>query len=32
LEGAIDAVDQGIIVVATVSSIGLVAIILRGRG
>ena len=32
LEGAIDAVGQGIIVVATVSSIGLVAIILRGRG
>ena len=32
LEGAIDAVGQGITVVATVSAIGLVAIILRGRG
>jgi hypothetical protein len=32
LEGAVNAVSQGITVVVTVSAIGLVAIILRGRG
>jgi hypothetical protein len=32
LEGAVNAVNQGITVVVTVSAIGLVAIILRGRG